>query len=116
MKSLWENGYLHCEKDCLKSSNKTSKQILLFNCMDVRDPQILLPRLVNICASSGTHFSKALSLACHHIIKEATGASIITSDIPTTRDLSGSITSKGFGRRLYTGKMFPLTRVPRRTV
>ncbi|KAI6668563.1 hypothetical protein NL676_010885 [Syzygium grande] len=37
--------YLHYEKDCLKSSNKTSKQILLFNCMDVRDPQILLPDL-----------------------------------------------------------------------
>lgn len=28
-------------------------QILLFNCMSVRDPQLLLPRLVNACASHG---------------------------------------------------------------
>lgn len=28
-------------------------QILLFNCMDVRDPQSLLPILVDTCASSG---------------------------------------------------------------
>ncbi|KAI6668099.1 hypothetical protein NL676_032972 [Syzygium grande] len=51
--------YLRYEKDCLKSSNKTSKQILLFNCMDVRDPQILLPRLVNICASSDVSLDKS---------------------------------------------------------
>lgn len=29
MKSLWGNGCLHYEKDCLKSSNKTSKQVKL---------------------------------------------------------------------------------------
>lgn len=28
-------------------------QILLFNCMSVRDPQLLLPRLMNACASHG---------------------------------------------------------------
>ena len=28
-------------------------QILLFNCMEVRDPQVLLPHLVNACSSSG---------------------------------------------------------------
>ncbi|KAK4487834.1 hypothetical protein RD792_003570 [Penstemon davidsonii] len=35
-------------------------QILLFNCMSVRDPQLLLPRLMNACASHGVHFNKAL--------------------------------------------------------
>ncbi|KAL0404149.1 UNVERIFIED_CONTAM: Folylpolyglutamate synthase [Sesamum radiatum] len=37
-----------------------SMDILLFNCMSVRDPQLLLPRLVNACASHGVHFKKAL--------------------------------------------------------
>lgn len=39
---------------------KTCTQILLFNCMSVRDPQLLLPRLMNICANHGVHFKKAL--------------------------------------------------------
>ncbi|KAK3410087.1 hypothetical protein EUGRSUZ_J02122 [Eucalyptus grandis] len=43
-----------------KSSAKISTQILLFNCMSVRDPKLLLPRLMNTCASYGVHFKKAL--------------------------------------------------------
>ncbi|XP_056176547.1 folylpolyglutamate synthase-like [Syzygium oleosum] len=43
-----------------KSSGKISTQILLFNCMSVRDPKLLLPRLMNTCASHGVHFKKAL--------------------------------------------------------
>ncbi|KAI3470794.1 hypothetical protein Pfo_027457 [Paulownia fortunei] len=39
---------------------KNSTQILLFNCMSVRDPQLLLPRLMNACASHGVYFTKAL--------------------------------------------------------
>eukprot|EP00257_Ricinus_communis_P019046 XP_015577914.1 folylpolyglutamate synthase [Ricinus communis] len=35
-------------------------QILLFNCMSVRDPQLLLPRLMKTCASQGVYFKKAL--------------------------------------------------------
>lgn len=30
-------------------------QILLFNCMSVRDPQLLLPNLMKTCASHGEH-------------------------------------------------------------
>ncbi|XP_008803144.1 folylpolyglutamate synthase isoform X2 [Phoenix dactylifera] len=37
-----------------------ARQILLFNCMSVRDPQLLLPRLVNTCEQHGVHFHKAL--------------------------------------------------------
>ncbi|KAL5994627.1 hypothetical protein ACLOJK_024680, partial [Asimina triloba] len=33
--------------------NKISKRILLFNCMEVRDPMLLLPRLFDTCAASG---------------------------------------------------------------
>ncbi|KAL3652182.1 Folylpolyglutamate synthase [Castilleja foliolosa] len=39
---------------------KHTIQILLFNCMSVRDPQSLLPRLVSECATHGVHFKKAL--------------------------------------------------------
>ncbi|GAA0143303.1 ligase [Lithospermum erythrorhizon] len=40
--------------------NKKSEQILLFNCMSVRDPQLLLPHLMSTCANHGIHFKKAL--------------------------------------------------------
>ncbi|KAL3650196.1 Folylpolyglutamate synthase [Castilleja foliolosa] len=39
---------------------KPATQILLFNCMSVRDPQSLLPRLVSACTTHGVHFKKAL--------------------------------------------------------
>jgi folylpolyglutamate synthase len=41
-------------------SEKNSTQILLFNCMAVRDPQLLLPRLMKHCANNGVYFKKAL--------------------------------------------------------
>lgn len=41
-------------------SRKNSTQILLFNCMSVRDPQLLLPHLMKTCANHGVHFKKAL--------------------------------------------------------
>ncbi|KAL1193948.1 Folylpolyglutamate synthase [Cardamine amara subsp. amara] len=53
------NGYRR-HGDIGRDLNRVSKQILLFNCMEVRDPQVLLPKLVTTCASSGTHFSRAL--------------------------------------------------------
>ncbi|XP_027334737.1 folylpolyglutamate synthase isoform X4 [Abrus precatorius] len=39
---------------------KKSAQILLFNCMSVRDPQLLLPTLMKTCADHGVYFKKAL--------------------------------------------------------
>ncbi|KAL2333294.1 hypothetical protein Fmac_014507 [Flemingia macrophylla] len=38
---------------------KNSAQILLFNCMSERDPQLLLPRLMKTCADHGVYFKKA---------------------------------------------------------
>ncbi|MBA0819900.1 hypothetical protein Gohar_019664 [Gossypium harknessii] len=43
-----------------EGSKKDTAQILLFNCMSVRDPQLLLPRLMRTCASHGVCFQKAL--------------------------------------------------------
>ncbi|KAK9683361.1 hypothetical protein RND81_10G134700 [Saponaria officinalis] len=42
------------------STRKSSTQILLFNCMSVRDPHLLLPRLMKTCATYGVHFQQAL--------------------------------------------------------
>ncbi|XVE69261.1 hypothetical protein DITRI_Ditri09bG0138200 [Diplodiscus trichospermus] len=41
-------------------SKKDTAQILLFNCMSVRDPLLLLPCLTRTCASHGVYFKKAL--------------------------------------------------------
>ncbi|KAI9156824.1 hypothetical protein LWI28_012749 [Acer negundo] len=41
-------------------SRKNPAQILLFNCMSVRDPQLLLPCLMKTCASQGVYFKKAI--------------------------------------------------------
>ncbi|GLT75469.1 hypothetical protein SLA2020_471920 [Shorea laevis] len=43
-----------------ESSRKSTAQILLFNCMSVRDPQLLLPHLMTTCANHGVYFKKAL--------------------------------------------------------
>ncbi|KAK8575587.1 hypothetical protein V6N13_033175 [Hibiscus sabdariffa] len=51
-----------CTRDDKQMNGKTkdTAQILLFNCMSVRDPQLLLPRLMRTCASHGVRFKKAL--------------------------------------------------------
>ncbi|XP_019102376.1 PREDICTED: folylpolyglutamate synthase isoform X3 [Camelina sativa] len=41
-------------------SQKRSEQILLFNCMTVRDPSLLLPRLRSKCIDHGVDFKRAV--------------------------------------------------------
>lgn len=41
-------------------SGKSCTPILLFNCMSVRNPQLLLPRLMTACTTHGVRFKKAL--------------------------------------------------------
>ncbi|XP_031258750.1 folylpolyglutamate synthase isoform X2 [Pistacia vera] len=52
MVEVRSNGYVRHEMEKTEQPIKITKQILLFNCMEVRDPQVLLPRLVSTCASS----------------------------------------------------------------
>ncbi|XP_021891033.1 folylpolyglutamate synthase-like [Carica papaya] len=87
MEHVRRNGYALNRKESTKESDKILKQVLLFNCMDVRDPQILLRQLVNTCASSGTHFSKALFAPTMSTYNKVTSATIIPSDI-YSRDLT----------------------------
>ncbi|KAL9262822.1 Folylpolyglutamate synthase-like protein [Drosera capensis] len=46
-------------RNCAHTIGKPT-QILLFNCMSVRDPQLLLPRLKKTCATHGVNFKQAL--------------------------------------------------------
>lgn len=58
------------EKSCHQhqstgNSKIKSKQIVLFNCLSARDPQLLLSQLVNTCGLHGVHFHRALFVPSH---------------------------------------------------
>ncbi|XP_021769064.1 folylpolyglutamate synthase-like [Chenopodium quinoa] len=71
------------------ASRKSSTQILLFNCMSVRDPQLLLPRLVKACASHGVQFKQAFFVPNISVYNK------VTTNVPQTAtraDLSWQLT------------------------
>ncbi|KAG8646571.1 hypothetical protein MANES_09G016200v8 [Manihot esculenta] len=103
MKEVWGNGYIQSERGNTNESNKISKKILLFNCMEVRDPQILLPQLVSTCASSGTYFSKAIfvpSISTYN--KVTSGTSAIPSGI-SNQDLSWQFSLQRLWEKIIHG-------------
>ncbi|KAL8218136.1 hypothetical protein R6Q57_021509 [Mikania cordata] len=55
-----DQGQERCSSSTSDYSKKDFTQILLFNCMSVRDPRLLFPRLLDTCASQGIIFKKAL--------------------------------------------------------
>ncbi|XP_072985690.1 folylpolyglutamate synthase-like isoform X1 [Typha latifolia] len=86
-----------------KQYYRIQKKILLFNCMEVRDPQLLLPRLVEICASSGVHFSKALFVPNISVYCRVDScASVLPSDVSV--DLSWQSTLQGVWENLIHGR------------
>ncbi|KAJ8899038.1 hypothetical protein K2173_008867 [Erythroxylum novogranatense] len=102
-KEIWANGYSHQGRGTFEDINKVSKQILLFNCMDVRDPEILLPRLVSSCASTGTYFSKAIfvpSMSSYN--KVISGATINPSNM-LSRDLSWQFKLQSLWEKIVHG-------------
>ncbi|XP_013728472.2 folylpolyglutamate synthase isoform X1 [Brassica napus] len=71
------NGFSHDKS----SGEENCQQILLFNCMSVRDPNLLLPHLRNTCATNGVHFKKALfvpNMSVYH--KVGTAADLPEND------------------------------------
>lgn len=97
------NGYIGHKMEKTKHANKISKQILLFNCMEVRHPQVLLPRLVSTCASSGTHFSKALFVPSFSTYsKVMSGSSFIPLAI-SGKDLSWQFSLQRLWERIIHG-------------
>ncbi|XP_058723992.1 folylpolyglutamate synthase-like isoform X2 [Vicia villosa] len=99
-----ENGYFLRESKDLGQFENSSRQILLFNCLDVRNPNILLPRLVNGCASSGIHFSRALFVpSLSKYTKVTSGASFIPSDLSGI-DLSWQFNLQRIWEKIVHGK------------
>ncbi|XP_073317417.1 folylpolyglutamate synthase-like isoform X2 [Primulina huaijiensis] len=93
-----------CTKQRKPESDKISKKILLFNCMDVRDPQILLPTLVDTCASSGTYFSKAIFVpSISKYSKVTSGSSVIPLDI-SSKDLAWQFFLQSVWEKIIHGK------------
>ncbi|KAI3806630.1 hypothetical protein L1987_22541 [Smallanthus sonchifolius] len=95
---------------CIQQSNEKenskiiSKRVLLFNCMEVRDPEIILPRLVDICASSGSDFSKAIFVPSISTYSKVTSGN---SDIPIntpSKDLAWQFNLQRVWERIIHGK------------
>ncbi|CAG7891256.1 unnamed protein product [Brassica rapa] len=81
------------------SGEENCQQILLFNCMSVRDPNLLLPHLRNTCANYGVHFKKALfvpNMSVYH--KVGTSADLPENDPHV--DLSWQLTLQKVWERL----------------
>ncbi|GMH20180.1 hypothetical protein Nepgr_022021 [Nepenthes gracilis] len=100
-----KNDCIH-DKEGNVESCKITKQVLLFNCMEVRDPEILLPQLVGTCASSGVHFSKALfvpSMSTYN--KVISGASVSSFSI-SKKDLSWQLSMQRIWEKLFHGADF----------
>ncbi|XP_057423419.1 folylpolyglutamate synthase isoform X2 [Lotus japonicus] len=99
-----ENGHILHERKTFGQFDNSFRRILLFNCLDVRDPCILLPRLVNICASSGIHFSRALFVpSMSKYTKVTSGASVIPSDLGGI-DLSWQFNLQRVWEKIMHGK------------
>ncbi|KAK9123215.1 hypothetical protein Sjap_012817 [Stephania japonica] len=98
-----ENSGRLLERENLHS-RKTSKQILLFNCMEVRNPHVLLPQIVNNCASSGVHFSKAIFAPSMSKYNKVTSAASLVSSDTATENLSWQLSLQKLWEKLALGK------------
>ncbi|KAL2553119.1 Folylpolyglutamate synthase [Forsythia ovata] len=100
MEGVCGNGSTKLENE----SNKIFKQILLFNCMDVRDPQILFPTLVDTCASSGTYFSKAIFVPSISKYSKVTSASSAVPLDSLSKDLTWQFNLQRAWEKIIHGK------------
>ncbi|KAK9671127.1 hypothetical protein RND81_12G008500 [Saponaria officinalis] len=91
-------------------NDKNVKQVLLFNCMEVRNPQLLLSKLVETCSSSGVHFSRALfvpSMSSYN--KVISGSTIGSLDAPP-RELSWQVNLQKIWEKLMKENDFDIDR------
>ncbi|CAI0412136.1 unnamed protein product, partial [Linum tenue] len=72
------------------SAERVQLEILLFNCMTVRDPELLLPQLMKTCASQDVYFKKAL-FAPNMSVYHKVGTHALPSAVPEA-DLSWQLT------------------------
>ncbi|KAK9079377.1 hypothetical protein SSX86_001048 [Deinandra increscens subsp. villosa] len=78
-------------------------QILLFNCMSVRDPQLLLPRLMKTCSGHGINFNKALFVPNMSLYTKVGSTSSVSSTDSVT-DLSWQLTLQRVWENIIFGE------------
>ncbi|OIW14193.1 hypothetical protein TanjilG_21333 [Lupinus angustifolius] len=84
-----------------EKAQQKSTQILLFNCMSVRDPQLLLPRLMKTCADNGVYFKKALFVPGLSVYHKVGSHALTQNDINI--DLSWQLTLQRVWENLMQG-------------
>ncbi|XP_010658519.1 folylpolyglutamate synthase isoform X1 [Vitis vinifera] len=89
------------QKDYHGTSRKNTTQILLFNCMSVRDPHLLLPHLMNTCASHGVHFKQALFVPNISVYNRVGSHALPLTDLQV--DLSWQLTLQRLWESLIHG-------------
>uniref|UniRef100_A0A2P2M2K6 Folylpolyglutamate synthase n=1 Tax=Rhizophora mucronata TaxID=61149 RepID=A0A2P2M2K6_RHIMU len=102
-RKVWVNGYNHQEWGSIEEFNKISKKILLFNCMEVRDPQILLPQLLSSCASSGSYFSKAIFVPSMSTYNKVTSSTSVIPSRTSYRSLSWQFSLQRLWEKIVHG-------------
>ncbi|XP_076953324.1 folylpolyglutamate synthase-like [Bidens hawaiensis] len=83
--------------------SKDSTQILLFNCMSVRDPQLLLPRLVKTCGGHGVNFKKALFVPNMSLYTKVGSTSSLSSTEPVA-DVSWQLALQRVWESIISGE------------
>ncbi|XAR66233.1 Tetrahydrofolate synthase [Bertholletia excelsa] len=84
------------------SPKKNSTQILLFNCMSVRDPQLLLPCLFNACSNHGVCFKTALFAPNISVYNKVLSSALPPTD--TQVDLSWQLNLQKLWEKLINGE------------
>lgn len=84
-----------------QTSTKDSAQILLFNCMSVRDPLLLLPQLVKTCGGHGINFNKALFVPNTSLVTKV-GSSLPSTD--SVIDVSWQLTLQRVWENIVSGE------------
>lgn len=87
-----------------ETSSKDSVQILLFNCMSVRDPQLLLPRLVKTCVGHGVNFNKALFVPNMSLYTKVGSSSSLPPTTDSVVDLSWQLTLQRVWENIIGGE------------
>lgn len=87
-----------------ETSSKDSAQILLFNCMSVRDPQLLLPRLVKTCVGHGVNFNKALFVPNMSLYTKVGSSSSLPPTTDSVVDLSWQLTLQRVWENIIGGE------------
>ncbi|GJY57951.1 folylpolyglutamate synthase isoform X8 [Tanacetum coccineum] len=86
-----------------ETASKDSAQILLFNCMSVRDPQLLLPRLVKACGGHGINFNKALFVPNMSLVTKVGSSSSLPST-DSVVDISWQLTLQRVWENIILGE------------